>query len=121
MELKDYAKLVQIASQAKQNSYSPYSKFEVGSALLTKDDSVYTGCNIENASYGLTVCAERTAIFKAVSDGKREFKAISVSCDAYDFEHAFPCGACLQVMAEFFNEDTDIVISINTGEYKASV
>jgi cytidine deaminase len=72
-------RLVEKALQAKEHSYSPYSKFRVGCSLLTDDDKIYTGCNVENASYGLTICAERTAICKAVSEGYRKFKAIAVS------------------------------------------
>ena len=71
--------LVSKALEAKTNSYSPYSKFRVGCSLLTEDDTIFTGCNVENASYGLTICAERTAICKAVSEGHKKFKAIAVS------------------------------------------
>lgn len=114
----DYNALVEKAMKAKQNSYSPYSNFKVGAALLSKNGEIFTGTNIENASYGLTVCAERSAIFKAVSDGKRKFKAIAIACDTDNFDYAFPCGACRQVMAEFFSGDFDVIVSINTGEYK---
>ncbi|MBO5088459.1 MAG: cytidine deaminase [Lachnospiraceae bacterium] len=94
--------LLNIAKQAAQNAYAPYSNFYVGAALLTDDDEVYTGCNIENASYGATNCAERTAIFKAVSEGKRNFKKIAVVSKAG--VTAYPCGVCLQVMNEFMPE-----------------
>lgn len=114
----DYNALVEKAMKAKQNSYSPYSNFKVGAALLSKNGEIFTGTNIENASYGLTVCAERSAIFKAVSDGKRKFKAIAIACDTDNFNYAFPCGACRQVMAEFFSGDFDVIVSVNTGEYK---
>jgi len=113
-----YQELVNKAMHVKQNSYSPYSKFRVGAVLLADNNNLYTGVNIENASYGLTVCAERTAIFKAVSEGEKKFTALALNCDADNFDYAFPCGACRQVMAEFLNESTDIIVSINTGEYK---
>jgi cytidine deaminase len=95
----DDLKLLEIARQARERAYVPYSKFKVGAALLCKDGTVVTGCNVENASYGLTCCAERTAIFKAVSEGWREFKAIAVIGDTEGV--CAPCGACRQVMAEF--------------------
>lgn len=95
----DDLKLLEIARQARERAYVPYSKFKVGAALLCKDGTVVTGCNIENASYGLTCCAERTAIFKAVSEGRNEFEAIAVIGDTEGV--CAPCGACRQVMAEF--------------------
>lgn len=94
--------LMNIAKSAYSNSYAPYSNFKVGAALLTKAGIVYTGCNIENASYGASNCAERTAIFKAVSEGEREFERIAVA--AMDGSTAYPCGICLQVMNEFMPE-----------------
>lgn len=94
--------LMQAAKQAYQYSYAPYSEFHVGAALLTKKGTVYTGCNIENASYGATNCAERTAIFKAVSEGERDFIKIAVA--AKDGSAAYPCGLCLQVMTELMPE-----------------
>jgi len=113
-----YEKLVQRAAEARKYSYSPYSKFKVGAALLTADNELYTGVNIENASYGLTVCAERVALFKAVSEGAGKFRALAVACDTNSFDDAYPCGACRQVIAEFIDDEADIVISINTGEYR---
>lgn len=91
--------LVEVAKKARLASYSPYSKFKVGAAVLTKSGKIYSGCNIENASYGLTNCAERTAIFKAVSDGERELTALAVVADTEC--PVSPCGACRQVIAEF--------------------
>jgi cytidine deaminase len=114
----DYRDLINKAVEARQNAYSPYSRFKVGAALLTGDGKVYTGVNIENASYGLTVCAERTAIFKAISEGVRKIKALAVACDTDAYGSAFPCGACRQVMAEFLDNEADIIISINKDEYK---
>ncbi len=91
--------LIEKAKEYRERAYTPYSKFKVGAAVLTRRGNVYGGCNIENASYPLTNCAERTAIFKAVSEGEREFEAIAVVADT-DGPCA-PCGACRQVMAEF--------------------
>lgn len=87
-----------MANVARENAYAPYSNFRVGAALLTDDGKIYTGCNVENISFGATCCAERTAIFKAVSEGDREFQAIFIVSDAEGF--IYPCGICLQVMAE---------------------
>ena len=94
----DYIELMKKAEEAKEFSYSPYSKFRVGAAVLTKSGKVYTGCNIESASFGATNCAERTAIFKAVSEGELEIEAIAVTGDA---DNTYPCGICRQVIAEF--------------------
>ncbi|MGN0153729.1 MAG: cytidine deaminase [Lachnospiraceae bacterium] len=94
--------LVQKAKDASMHAYAPYSDFCVGAALLAENGQVYTGCNIENASYGATNCAERTAIFKAVSEGVRKFVKIAVV--AKDGSTAYPCGICLQVMQEFMPE-----------------
>ncbi|EAX48236.1 cytidine deaminase [Thermosinus carboxydivorans Nor1] len=91
--------LIAAAQKARELAYTPYSRFQVGAALLTKSGRVYTGCNVENASYSLTICAERTAIFKAVSEGERDFIALAVVANAP--EPLAPCGACRQVMVEF--------------------
>ena len=96
---QDVQQLIECAIEARQQSYSPYSNFAVGAALLCEDGTIYKGCNIENASYGLTNCAERTAIFKAISEGHRKFKALAVVADT-EWPCA-PCGACRQVVAEF--------------------
>ena len=108
------------AVKAAENSYSPYSKFRVGAALLTEDGRVFTGCNIENASYSLTICAERTAVFKAVSEGVTKFKAIAVAGSAdEDFSKPCPpCGACLQVLGEFCGDGLAVILS--NGWYKLS-
>ena len=100
-------KLCELAKEAMTRSYSPYSGYKVGAALLCKDGTVYTGCNVENASYTPTICAERTAIFKAVSEGHREFAAIAI-CGGKDgvISGTFPpCGVCRQVMREFCSDD----------------
>ena len=91
--------LARTAIEASNRAYAPYSKFKVGAALLAEDGRVFTGCNVENASYGLTNCAERTAVFKAVSEGATRFKAIAIAGGVGDV--AMPCGACRQVLAEF--------------------
>ncbi len=94
-----FAALVEAAVKARANAHSPYSKVKIGAAVLTSGGSVYSGCNIENASYGLSCCAERTAIFKAVSQGHKDIVAIAVVGKSEDFTK--PCGACRQVMVEF--------------------
>lgn len=91
--------LIEIARQYRENAYTPYSHFKVGAAVLAASGKVYGGCNIENSSYGLTNCAERTAIFKAVSEGEREFAALAVIADTDG--PCSPCGACRQVIADF--------------------
>ena len=99
MTEQEIQKLIDRAIVAREKTYSPYSHFGVGAALLCEDGVIYEGCNIENASYGLTNCAERTAIFKAVSEGHTKFKALAVVADTEG--PCAPCGACRQVMAEF--------------------
>jgi len=111
----DYKVLVSKALQAREKAYAPYSKFKVGAAVLTKDGEVYTGCNIENASYGATNCAERTAIFKAVSEGHTTIKAIAIV--GIENDYTYPCGICRQVIAEFASEDVEIVLGKNENEY----
>lgn len=102
-----------MAVKAAENAYCPYSGFRVGAALLTDDGRIFTGCNIENASFSLTNCAERTAVFKAVSEGVREFRAIAVagSSDGDFSRRCVPCGACLQVLREFGGDDLVIILS----------
>ena len=112
-------KLMELALQARESSYSPYSHFRVGAALLCADDSVYTGCNIENAAFTPGICAERTAIYKAVSEGKRAFTAIAIACGSEDSAPALtaPCGVCRQVMREFCDpEEFRIILGAGTGE-----
>ena len=108
--------LVEKAIEARSKAYVPYSKFQVGAAIITSNDNLYLGCNIENASYGLTNCAERTAIFKAVSEGDTEIKAIAVVGDTEG--PISPCGACRQVIAEFATENTKIYLSNLNGDVK---
>lgn len=108
----EYKKLVEMAYEAMEYAYAPYSKFKVGAALLTKSGKVYTGCNVEIASFGATNCAERTAIYKAISEGEREYAAIAVVSSSKEF--TYPCGICRQVIVEF-GKDIDIVVADETG------
>lgn len=110
----DRKKLISTALRAKDKAYVPYSKFHVGAAILTDDDTVYEGCNIEIASYSPTICAERTAIFKAVSEGHRKIKAIAITGDAKD---TYPCGVCRQVIREF-GKDARVIIANTEDDYK---
>jgi len=104
-------KLIQLAAEIRKNAYVPYSKYPVGAALLTKSGKIYTGVNIENAAFPVTICAERTAIFKAVSEGEKEFEALAVVTK----NGGAPCGSCRQVMAEF-NPELKIFIADEKGE-----
>ncbi len=99
------------AKLAAEKAYAPYSEFPVGAALLTQDGQVITGVNVENASYGLTLCAERTALVKAVSEGKRDFQAIAVWATRRPHGAVTPCGACRQVMAEFLKPQTPVIMN----------
>lgn len=112
--------LINAAKEAAENAYAPYSHFTVGAALLCKDGKVYTGCNIENASYSPTNCAERTAFFKAVSEGERDFTAIAVvggkDCNFTDY--CTPCGVCRQVMAEFCSESFRVILGKEGKDFR---
>jgi cytidine deaminase len=110
----NYKNLAESAIKAKQNALPRYSNFYVGAALLTNENKIYTGCNVESSSYSLTICAERNAIFKAISEGEREFKAIAVAGDTEDF--ISPCGACRQVINDLCGE-IDIVLVNSNGDY----
>lgn len=109
-------KLITKAVEAKEAAYVPYSHFRVGAALLTKSGKIYSGCNVENVSYGATNCAERTAIFKAVSEGEREFEAIAINGDHKDYLP--PCGICRQVLSEFGEADMKVILANSTEDYK---
>ncbi|MCP1639350.1 cytidine deaminase [Streptococcus gallinaceus] len=101
-------KLIDLAIEASKNAYVPYSHFPIGAALVAKDGRVFTGCNVENASFGLTNCGERTAIFKAISEGAREFKELVIFGKTE--QPVSPCGACRQVMVEFFEKDLPVTL-----------
>lgn len=115
MDKKD---LFNLAKEAMKNSYAPYSNYNVGASLLCKNGNIYDGCNVESASYSLTNCAERTAIFSAVAHGEKEFEAICIvggkNGDITDY--AMPCGACRQVLAEFCDADFKVYVGINEND-----
>ena len=102
-------KLMEAAANAMEKAYAPYSKFRVGSAILTADGAIVTGCNVENSSFGLTNCAERTALFSAVAAGRAKFVAMAIVADGD--RKPYPCGACRQVLAEFCPPDTPIFVA----------
>ena len=117
MDKKD---LFIIAKEAMKNSYAPYSNYNVGAVLLTKNGNIYKGCNIENASYSLTNCAERTALFSAIANGEKEFAAICIvgGKNGKISDYAMPCGACRQALAEFCNEHFKVYIGIDEDNIK---
>ena len=118
MEEKQIKEMIDLAIRQMDYSYAPYSHFHVGAVLLAKNGTYYTGCNIENAAYTPTNCAERTAFFKAVSEGMRDFQAICIvgGKDGVPTEYAAPCGVCRQVMMEFCDPETFQVILVNTPD-----
>lgn len=115
-------KLIQAVLKARENAYAPYSHYQVGAALQTEDGEIVTGCNVENASYGATCCAERTAVFKAVSEGKRRFRAIAIAGGLEGTEpedYAYPCGICRQVLSEFTGKnDLTVLVVKSADDYK---
>jgi len=112
-----YEDLLAAAQEASRRAYAPHSRFPVGAALLTADGQVFTGCNVENASYGLTICAERVAVAKAVSEGYKDFQALAVW--AATEEPVSPCGACRQVLAEFAPE-MEVIMGGAGGRYRVA-
>jgi cytidine deaminase len=106
--------LIDIARQAREQAHAPYSNFQVGAALECADGRVVTGCNVENSSYGLSMCAERVAIFKAISEGLRDFKRIAVIADTHT--PVRPCGACRQVISDLFPKDAEVILANVHGE-----
>lgn len=121
MEEKQIKKLIEMALEVREKAYVPYSHFRVGAALLCGDGSIYTGCNVENASYPASNCAERTAVFKAVSEGKREFTAIVVMGGMEGMkklEDCTPCGICRQVLAEFADESMLVLTGTSPEDYR---
>ncbi|MBP5164566.1 MAG: cytidine deaminase [Lachnospiraceae bacterium] len=121
--MTDYGFLLEEAKKAREYSYSPYSHFAVGAALLTETGKIYTGCNVENSSYGVSNCAERTALFKAVSEGEKEFSAIAVvgakvlSDGSKEEVFCPPCGVCRQALSEFCSNDLSVIIGKEDGTY----
>ena len=109
----DTENLIKLATEARENAYAPYSNFKVGAALLASNGRVFTGCNVENATYGLTVCAERVALWKAVSEGEREFVAVAVVADGE--RPPSPCGACRQLLWEFCDDIEVITANLRGG------
>ena len=109
----DNAQLIKLAQEASKKAYAPYSGFKVGAALLCKSGNVYTGCNVENSSYGASNCAERTAVFKAVSEGERDFVKIAIVSEKGGL--TFPCGICRQVLSEFMTNGTIVLYSDEQG------
>lgn len=112
--------LIEKALSMLKYSYAPYSRYHVGAALLTADGKIFTGCNIENAAFGPSNCAERTAFFKAISEGEKNFEAIAIAGGPDGKTESFcaPCGVCRQVMAEFCKKDFKIIMAKNPSEYK---
>lgn len=120
MEQELIYRLIDTAASMRERSYAPYSGYRVGAALLAGNGRIYTGCNIENAGYTPTNCAERTAIFKAVSEGEREFTAIAIvgGPEGDPVDYAYPCGVCRQVMMEFCDPATfEIIVAIDHDHY----
>lgn len=113
--MKNIEELIQIALANKENSYSPYSNFRVSAVVVTKNGDIYKGVNIENASYPATICAERSALAAAISEGARDFDTIVITGDSVD---TYPCGVCRQFMAEVLDTDTKVVIANSPTDYK---
>ena len=118
---KEIQELISRALEARKNAYAPYSDFRVGAALLSDSGGIYTGCNIENSAYTPTTCAERTAFFKAVSEGVRSFRAICIAGGPGEREPEKPCppcGVCRQVMLEFCGPDFEVILAVNGQQYE---
>ncbi|ETP71606.1 cytidine deaminase, homotetrameric [Lachnospiraceae bacterium JC7] len=121
MAEKDLKKLIEKALDMRNSSYAPYSHYKVGAALEASDGQIFSGCNVENSSYGATNCAERTAFFKAVSEGVHDFRRIVITGgpDDGELQYATPCGICRQVMREFCNpESFEIILAKSTEDYR---
>lgn len=115
MDAARISEMTELALSSRERAYVPYSGFRVGACLLAKSGKYYLGCNIENAAYSPTNCAERTALFKAISEGEREFSAIAIASDSEHF--TYPCGVCRQVLAEFCSADMPVICANSSGEY----
>ncbi|MCL2603033.1 MAG: cytidine deaminase [Defluviitaleaceae bacterium] len=118
--MKDYKQLAALAAEAKDRAYAPYSGFHVGAALLCESGRIYIGCNVESAAFPATVCAERTALLKAVSEGERKLKAIAVagSKSGAEGDYCYPCGVCRQMLNEFAGEDFEVIIAKSADDYR---
>lgn len=114
----DYKNLIKTALDYRERAYAPYSKFKVGAAVLFKSGKVYGGCNVENASFGATNCAERTAIFTGIANGESEIRAIAIAGSTE--EHTYPCGICRQVLCEFGDENVEIILAKSADDYIVS-
>ena len=113
----EYSKLIKEAIKAKDNAYAPYSKYKVGAAIVTNNGNIYTGCNIENSSYPIGVCAEKVALSKAISNGdNKAFEAIAIVSDGDDYPT--PCGGCRQFLSEFVGSDFKVILAKSTEDYK---
>ena len=112
----EIAKMIALATEARERAYAPYSGFRVGACLKAVSGAYYLGCNIENASYTPTICAERTAVFKAVYEGERSFEALAIISDSSKFTS--PCGVCRQVLAEFCDAEMPVILADKDGAYK---
>lgn len=110
--------MISLAKAARERAYAPYSNFRVGACLKTGDGNYYLGCNIENAGFTPTICAERTAMFKAIFDGEREFESIAIISDSDNYTS--PCGVCRQVLAEFCSSDMPVILANNHDEYRTT-
>lgn len=118
-KIQRIAALIKIARKVRQNAYSPYSHFQVGAALEANSGKVFSGCNVENISYGLTICAERNAVFKAVASGVHSFRRIVILADS--IEPVTPCGACRQVLSEFSEEMEVVSVNLKGEEFRAKL
>ncbi|MGN0143776.1 MAG: cytidine deaminase [Clostridium sp.] len=114
----DYKNLIKTALDYRERAYAPYSKFKVGAAVLFKSGKIYGGCNVENASFGATNCAERTAIFTGIANGESEIRAIAIVGSAE--EHTYPCGICRQVLCEFGDENVEVILAKSADDYIVS-
>ena len=125
MDELNYLELIDCAMAARRQAYAPYSQYQVGAALLGASGKIYSGCNVENASYGASICAERSAVLQAVAQGERQFMALAVSGGLMDQKDekqdlAFPCGICRQFLAEFCEADMPIIIARSETDYQLS-
>ena len=123
LDISKERELVKAAIEASENSYSPYSDFRVGAAILSEDGTVFTGANVENASYGAGICAERSAAVKAVSEGNKNFKAVAIfrspeGAIGDELQYAFPCGICRQFLNEFSDENMVVLVGKTEDDYK---